>query len=83
MELLKVTQATYVDSYKIDLSFNNGFSAVVDLKEQIFSEHRKIFEKLQDIDFFKKFTKNRWTIEWKNGVDLAPEFLHNLAIKQK
>lgn len=83
MELLKVTQAKYVDNYKIDLSFNDGFSAVVDLKEQIFSEHREIFKKLQNIDFFKKFTKNRWTIEWKNGVDLAPEFLHNLATEQK
>lgn len=83
MELLKVTRATYVDNYKIDLSFNNGFSAIVDLKEQIFSEHREIFKKLQNIDFFKKFTKNRWTIEWKNGADLAPEFLHDLAKNQK
>ncbi len=83
MELLKITRAKYVDKYKIDLSFSNGFSAIVDLKDKIFSDHRKVFEKLQNIDFFKKFTKNRWTIEWENGVDLAPEFLHDLAIGQK
>jgi len=83
MELLKITQAKYVDKYKIYLSFSNGFSAIVDLKDKIFSDHRKIFKKLQDVNFFKSFTKNRWTIEWENGVDLAPEFLHNLATKQK
>lgn len=83
MELLKITRAKYVDKYKIDLSFSNGFSAIVDLKDKIFSDHRKVFEKLQNVDFFKKFAKNRWTIEWENGVDLAPEFLHDLAIEQK
>ena len=82
MELLKITQAKYVDKYKIDLSFSNGFSAIVDLKDKIYSDHRHVFEKLKNINFFKKFTKNRWTIEWENGVDLAPEFLHDLAIKQ-
>ena len=83
MELLKITKAKYVEKYKIDLSFNNGFSAIVDLKEKIFSDHRKVFTKLQDINFFKKFSKNRWTIEWENGVDLAPEYLYKLAKKEE
>ena len=81
MELLKITKAEYVEKYKIDLSFNNGFSAIVDLKEKIFSDPRKVFAKLQDINFFKKFSKNRWTIEWENGVDLAPEYLYKIATK--
>jgi len=83
MELLKITKAKYVEKYKIDLSFNNGFSAIVDLKDKIFSDHRKGFAKLRDINFFKKFSKNRWTIEWENGVDLAPEFLYELATKEE
>ncbi len=83
MRLLKVIQASYVDNYKISLLFNNEYSAVVDLKDTIFSDKRKIFKKLQDINFFKTFTKNRWTVEWKNGADLAPEFLYDLAVKQE
>jgi len=83
MELLKITQAEYVEKYKIKVSFSDGFSAIVDLKDKIFSDHRKVFKKLQNIDFFRNFSKNRWTIEWDNGVDLAPEFLHELATKQK
>ncbi len=83
MELLKVINASYVDGYRIQLLFNNECSAIVDLKDTIFSDKRKIFKKLQDIQFFKKFTTNRWTIEWENGVDLAPEFLYDLSLKQQ
>ena len=82
MELLKITQAEYVEKYKIELSFSDGLSAVVDLKDKIFLDHRIVFEKLQNLDFFRSFSKNSWTIEWDNGVDLAPEFLHELAIQQ-
>lgn len=83
MKLLKVIDAKYVEDYKINLSFNDGVSAVVDLKDSIFLDHRAIFEKLKDLEFFKDFTQNRWTIEWKNGADLSPEFLHDLAKNQK
>ncbi len=82
MELLKVISASYVDDYKINLLFNNKYSAIVDLKSSIFSDKRRIFKQLQDIDYFKNFTKNRWTVEWENGIDLAPEFLYDLAVKQ-
>lgn len=83
MKLLKIIQASYVDDYRINLSFNDGVSSVVDLKDKIYSDHRKVFEKLQNLDFFKRFTLNDWTIEWANGVDLAPEFLHDMAIAQR
>ncbi len=83
MKLLKIIQASYVEGYKIRLRFNNEYAAIVDLKGAIFSDKREIFKQLQDINVFKKFTQNRWTIEWENGLDLAPEFLYNLAIEQK
>lgn len=82
MILLKVTKAKYIGSYKLELSFNDGLNGIVDLKEKVFTDHRSIFKPLQDIEFFKNFKQNRWTIEWENGVDLAPEYLHNLTIKK-
>ncbi len=63
MKLLKITDAKYVEDYKIDLSFNNGVSAIIDLKDTIFLDHRAIFKQLKEIAFFKDFTRNSWTIE--------------------
>ena len=82
MILLKVIKAEYIGNYKLNLLFNDGLSGVVDLKEKVFTDHRSVFKPLQNIAFFKKFKQNRWTIEWENGVDLAPEYLHNLVIKK-
>ncbi len=83
MNLIWIVKAEYVDKYKINLFFNDGLEKVVDLQDCIFTDNRKIFNSLKNINFFKSFTKNSWTIEWENGVDLAPEFLYNLALKQK
>jgi DNA-binding transcriptional regulator GbsR (MarR family) len=82
MELLKIIEADYLDHYRIELSFNDGIRTVVDLKSKVFNDRRKVFKALKDVSYFKNFTKNRWTIEWDNGVDLAPEFLYNLAMEQ-
>ncbi|MDE0472235.1 MAG: DUF2442 domain-containing protein [Ekhidna sp.] len=82
MTLLKVIDAKYIDNYELRLSFNDGVKGVVDLKEKVFTDHRTVFKPLQEVEFFKKFTRNRWTIEWQNGVDIAPEFLHKLTVEQ-
>ncbi len=82
MKLLKVVDAKHIDKYEIELTFNNGESGIVNLQDKIFNDHRKIFEPLQDVDYFKNFIKNRWTVEWPNGLDLAPEFLYDLVNKQ-
>ena len=76
-------EAKYLEDYKIALRFNNGESGIVDLKQKVFNDHRKVFEKLRDQDFFKTFKQNRWTIEWSNAIDLAPEFLYDLLKLQK
>ena len=78
--LLKVIDAKYVNDYKIELLFNDGVKGVVDLKDSI---KGLVFKPLKNIEYFKKFTKNRWTIEWDCDADFAPEYLHDLAIKKK
>ena len=80
--LLKVTEATYIKDFQLQLKFNDGLEAVVDLKEKVYSDHRKLFHALQDVDYFKQFELDRWTIHWPNELDLAPEFLHDLGLKQ-
>lgn len=81
--LLKVIEAKHIEDYQLQLKFNDGFEAIVDLKEKVYSDHRKIFHALQDVDYFKQFELDRWTIRWSNELDLAPEFLYDLAIAQE
>jgi hypothetical protein len=76
--ILEVIKSEYISDYKIKLLFNNGETKIVDLKSTIFNDHRKIFEPLRDIEYFKKFKIVLNTIGWNNGLDLAPEFLFEL-----
>jgi hypothetical protein len=76
MKLIWVIDAKYVEGYKIALTFNDGLRKVVDLKPHLYGE---IFEPLNDIENFKNFYVSNWSIEWKNGADMAPEFLYKLT----
>ena len=73
--LLWVTDAKYVEDYKIAVTFNNGLQKIVDLEGHLSGG---IFESLKKKDNFKNFFVSDWTIEWSNGADLAPEFLYSL-----
>jgi hypothetical protein len=72
MELIKVTNAKYVKDFTIHFEFNNGVEKDINLETELWGE---IFEPLKDVNFFKKFKLNKWTIEWENGADFSPEFL--------
>ncbi|GHT51380.1 molybdopterin-guanine dinucleotide biosynthesis protein MobA [Bacteroidia bacterium] len=75
MKLIWVTDAKYVKDYKIALTFNDGLKKTVDLATHLYGD---IFEPLKDIDNFKNFSVSDWSVEWKNGADMAPEFLYAL-----
>lgn len=77
--LIKVEQVEYVSDYQLRLTFSDGLTGTVDLKDEIWGE---VFEPLKDINYFKNFTQDRWTIGWDCGADFAPEFLHALTKKQ-
>jgi hypothetical protein len=80
--ILKVTNAEYKGGYLVLLTFNNGVTLMVDLKNTIMDDHRKIFEPLHDINYFKNFEIRLNTIVWENEADFAPEFLLELGQKQ-
>jgi hypothetical protein len=81
--LLEVIAANYVGGYKVFLTFNSGYKATVDLEHTIRNDHRAIFQRLQDLNYFKTFSIKLNTICWENEVDFAPEFLHDLAARQQ
>ncbi len=80
MENIKVVNAEYVSDYKISLSFNDGYQNIVDLKSELWGE---IFKPLNDVNYFKDFKLNPFTIYWENGADFSPEFLYELAKKNE
>jgi hypothetical protein len=80
--ILKVINAVYKGGYLVLLTFNNGETLLVDLQNTILSDHRKIFEPLHDINYFKNFAISLNTIVWENEADFAPEFLLELGQKQ-
>ena len=77
---LEVSDAKYLEGYKIKLIFNSGESKIIDLSKEL---NGKVFEPLKDKSFFKTFTIKYNTIEWSNEADFAPEFLFELGIKQE
>jgi hypothetical protein len=77
---LEVVRAKYISDYKIEIEFNNGEVCVVDLINEL---NGAVFLPLRDKSFFKEFTIVYNTIEWKNGADFAPEYLHDLARTQQ
>ncbi len=77
--LIKVIEANHVRDYKIELTFNDGLKGIADLKNCF---RGPVFQPLKDVDYFKTFSLNRWTIEWDCGADLAPERLYEMVVEQ-
>ena len=75
---LHVTGVTYLEDYKLRLEFNDGTVKDVDLKDELYGQ---VFEPLKDRVLLKQVYVNpdTNTIEWPNGADLAPEFLHEIG----
>jgi len=72
-----VVKANYVRDYTIWLRFKDGVEGEVDFSEDLSGP---IFEPLHDVEYFKKFEVKYSSIEWPNGADFAPEFLHLRAL---
>ena len=71
-----IVKAKYKQGYQIWLKFNDGSEGIVDLKDQLYGE---MFRSLRDKKRFRSFRVDPEleTIVWKNGADLAPEFLRD------
>lgn len=74
--MLKVIDADYIKDYQLLVSFNDGTRKICDLKPYLTGE---VFGELLDHDKFTQYGLTGYTIEWANGADLAPEFLHDIG----
>lgn len=76
---MEITNAEYIDAYKIKLEFNNGEIRIIDLESSLIGP---IFHPLKDISYFKQFSIPYNTIQWENGADFAPEYLYEISIEK-
>jgi len=73
---LEISQAEYLDNYRIKLTFNNGEIKTVDLQNELTGS---VYGPLHQLNYFKNFQLKYNTIEWANGADYAPEYLYEIG----
>ena len=74
--LTDVISANYKGGYKIEVTFEDGATGVVDFSKYL--SKGGVFEKFRDIEFFKNFEINEelGVLTWGDEVDIAPETLY-------
>ncbi|MFZ4802725.1 MAG: DUF2442 domain-containing protein [Chlorobium sp.] len=70
---------SYAEKYRLQITFNNGASGVVVLKEALWGT---MFEKLKAYNTFRKFELSEvvHTIRRENDTDLAPEYRYEKMV---
>ena len=79
---LHVTDAKYLDDYKVEVAFNNGRKGIADLTDAL---RGAMFEPLKNKTVFANLVVDEEldTIVWSNGADLAPEYIYFQAFKNE
>jgi Protein of unknown function (DUF2442) len=79
---LHVTEARYLDAYRIEVAFNNGKKGIADLADAL---KGSVFEPLKNTQAFARFKVDAEleTIAWENGADLAPEYIYYQTFKNE
>ena len=78
--ILHITQAKYLEDYKVRVVFNDGKEGVADLSDLL---RGPVFDPLKDKKLFAQLRvdEEMATIAWPNGADLAPESVYFRAFK--
>ena len=75
--LLTVTAAEYVGDYTLRLTFSTGEVRLVDFTPLM---QKGICRKLQDMEYFRNFTLDPFTVDWNNEIGFAPESLYERGV---
>lgn len=74
--MLKVTDVDYCGGHTLRLRFNDGAVKIADLSPYLSGE---LYGELWDHEVFIQYALTRFTVEWVNGADFAPEFLYDIG----
>ncbi|MGI8828581.1 MAG: DUF2442 domain-containing protein [Candidatus Limnocylindria bacterium] len=75
-----LVSATPTDGYGVQVDFEDGTAAVVDLS--YLTDRGGVFAPLQDVEYFRRLRADveAGTIVWPNDADIAPETLYAHAL---
>ena len=80
--MLHITDAEYLDDYRVRVVFNNGREGVADLRPMIFDDKpQSVFTPLRDLPVFRQFAIEHGTLCWPSEVDVAPEYIYFLTFR--
>ena len=74
--ILRVTSADYICNYILRLSFNDGATKLVDFWPLA---QKGICKKLQNMDYFRNFTLDPFSVDCSNEIGFAPEYLYEIG----
>ena len=72
-EVLTVIAAEYAHGHTLRLTFSNGEVRLVDFTPLM---QKGICTKLQDLDYFKSFTLDPFTVDWNDEIGFDPRYLY-------
>ena len=67
---LEVKNATYLDGYRLCISFSNGKNKVVDFSQFITHTNKEALTKYKNLSNFKKFKVEHGNVVWGRNWDL-------------
>ena len=75
----KILNVETLEDYKIKLEYETGEIKVFDVLPYIYGS---FYGQLSDKNYFKtvQVVDNGYTIEWKNGQDIAPHELYEMGV---
>ena len=76
----RVKQVRHLGDYRLELSFTDGTTGELDLKERVVGRGG-VFQPLEDVNFFRQVQVDpeAGTLVWPNAVDFCPDVLYSLV----
>ena len=76
----RVKQVRHLGEYRLELSFTDGTTGELDLKERVVGRGG-VFQPLEDVSFFRqvRVDPEAGTLVWPNAVDFCPDVLYSLV----
>ena len=74
----KVIDASANDDFTLDLTFDDGSLRRFDMEPYL---DYPVFQKLKDIDYFRKFKIEFGTVQWTDEQDISPDTLYLESVR--
>lgn len=76
----KVTNLTVNGLYRLNVTFADGTSGIIDMSGELFEG---VFAPLADPEFFAKACVEDGVVVWPNGADIAPDAMYDEIVAQR